>query len=333
MNINIWTTNKCNLNCTYCYEKSNRQKGTDNTTIMTTNNVIKWISSIANKYESINFHGGEPLLNYKIIIYITDFLKKKEILPKKMGMTTNGTVWNEELKRYFQKYRDLYMYDMSISIDGTEKSHNTTRIALDHTNSYKEMIETKKELMNIFPYLRARMTVTTDNVTNLYENVRHVAELGFNSIAPVLDIYDKSWNEDGMACLKEEMLKIIDYWRKNKYINIAFINEILYRRPKSKCQFSYNISVEGDIYPCIDAVGREEFCIGNVRDGIRTGIVNELYHMVDSDYEFCKSCTNVRYCDNNRCKFINYVVEKSNDIPSKVGCRFEALKYEVSKYL
>lgn len=333
MNVNIWTTTNCNLDCTYCYEKSNRQKGTDSLTDLTSKDIIKWISSNANQYESINFHGGEPLLNYKMIIYITDFLAEKEILPKKMGMTTNGTVWNDELKRYFQKYKDMYLYDMSISIDGTEKSHNAARIAFDHTGSYKKMRETEKELITIFPNLRARMTVTTDNVKNLYENVRHVAELGFISIAPVLDIYDKSWDEDGMACLKEEMLKIIDYWKKNKQINIAFINDILYRRPKGKCQFSYNISVTGDIYPCIDAVGIEEYCIGNVRDGIKTDKVVGLHNMVDSDYEFCKACTNVRYCENNRCKFINYVVEKTKDIPSRVGCRFEALKFEASKYL
>ena len=65
---NIWVTKKCNLKCSYCYEgieKENRELAVDKIPA-----VIEFIQQMgkSEEYITVNFHGGEPLLNTKVII-------------------------------------------------------------------------------------------------------------------------------------------------------------------------------------------------------------------------------------------------------------------------
>lgn len=334
MSVTIWTTTNCNLKCKYCYEIKNKQRNLSSKIYyIDVYKLLGWIRKNELGKDRIMFHGGEPLLKFSTIKKVTEYLSKKKQLPERMGLTTNGMVWNIEIEQFFQKYKTLFEKDMSISIDGTEDMHNKCRRTLSNTRSYNKVIETQKKLINIFPELRARMTITPDYIDNFYDGIRNLVELGFKSISASLDDYDGTWTEEHMFILKEQLIKVIEFWKVNQNLRLPFIESIRYRRPKGKCKFSYNIYPNGDIYPCAAVTGMYDFCIGNVVKGLDFEKINKIRQKLNVEYDVCKSCNNIKYCIHNRCQLVNYTLTNNYTFPNILGCRIERIKFELEEYL
>ncbi len=334
MGVTIWTTTDCNLQCEYCYElKSEQRNNLSKKTYMQVSQILEWLKKNDLGKDRIIFHGGEPLLRFSVIKEITESLNEKNRLPQRMGLTTNGTIWNDEIECFFAKYRFLFQEDMSISIDGTEHMHDRFRKTVSGDGSYKKVLATQKKMIKIFPQLRVRMTITPDDLEHLCEGIKSLADLGFQTISADLDYYDQRWSENHMQILKEQVIQIIEFWKSNPHLRLPFVDSIRYRRSKGKCIFSYNIYPNGDIYPCIAVTGVEDFCIGNVIDGFDCKKIEELKEKLSQEYQLCKTCNNKKFCVHNRCKFVNYVLNDSFDLPSFLGCRIENLKLELEQYL
>ena len=101
--MNIWLTTLCNLKCKYCYEK-NIVKKHNNMTYKIAEEVLEYIEENFKQLYKVNFHGGEPFLNFEIMKYLTENLVSKNANIQ-IGFTTNGTVWNEDIKKFLIKYR------------------------------------------------------------------------------------------------------------------------------------------------------------------------------------------------------------------------------------
>jgi len=115
----------CNLKCEYCYLRDKLDKKTfmDRETCR---RAIDLFYQHADKYVHINFYGGEPLLNFDIIKYATEYAVKTAggygISPS-FGFVTNGTICNDEILNHLTKYKFL----ISISLDGPAEIHNRFR--------------------------------------------------------------------------------------------------------------------------------------------------------------------------------------------------------------
>lgn len=75
MTYSIWITANCNMKCLYCYEGEKKSNAS-----MNLEKADATISFIIGKFESINdneliinFHGGEPFLNFDIMPLINIF--------------------------------------------------------------------------------------------------------------------------------------------------------------------------------------------------------------------------------------------------------------------
>ena len=69
MFVNLWVTTNCNFSCKYCYEGENKKN--DILQKETVDNLILHIKNELSENEDIivEFHGGEPLLNFELIKY------------------------------------------------------------------------------------------------------------------------------------------------------------------------------------------------------------------------------------------------------------------------
>ena len=76
MKVVILPTTNCNARCQYCIGKNNKS---ENMSIETAEQSVKYIVDIAQNYESIRYdwYGGEPLIKEDIITYICEEVKKK----------------------------------------------------------------------------------------------------------------------------------------------------------------------------------------------------------------------------------------------------------------
>lgn len=332
MEYTIWLTEKCNMNCKYCYENTNRDtKGLRRELdLKTADKIISFI--ICNDCERVVFHGGEPLLNFNILEYITHELVS--VCPDvRLSLTTNGTIWDERIENYFKKYKRNYQYGLSVSLDGDEYVHNLNRIFCDKKGTFTTVINTIKELNYIIEGVRARITISPDTVEYLGESVSFILSLGVKTVSHAYDVYDARWDDKLINIAYEQTIEIIKAYSDEKNLYISLIDELRERKPLARCGLAYNIDVCGEIYPCIDSMGDREMVIGNVHIGIDKEKVERLKEIVCLDSQFCSECSNKKYCIGNRCKFFNKNYNGDWYKPIAAECAFERVKNEAAKYI
>lgn len=122
-------TNRCNLSCDYCFvktiynseERSSLQCSSRNTTMSfeTAKTAIEKMLEVmrknGNKELYIEFFGGEPLLNWRVISRIMDTFKNgcDGDVAIKYSVTTNGLLLTSEMAKIFKKYNAT----VTVSID------------------------------------------------------------------------------------------------------------------------------------------------------------------------------------------------------------------------
>ena len=117
--------NICNLHCTHCYWWLNRKEGNNDLT------AEQWREIIRHNFKKqhifvVTLVGGEPTMRPEIIQIFC------EEMPRRVCVVTNGTY-------PLKSFEDLYFY--WISLDGTEKTHDSIR----GVGSYAK---TKQNVMN-----------------------------------------------------------------------------------------------------------------------------------------------------------------------------------------
>lgn len=337
MKFTIFVTQKCNLRCKYCYEGDS--KINKDMTFDIADKTVKFISNKVNESSDneplyIVFHGGEPLLNFKIIKYIyasiLETVKDKEII---FDMTTNGTLMNDEIMSFIKDN----INNISISIDGNQESHDLNRVFADGRGSYEKVITNAKKLLANNIDVRIRMTYSSNSVDKLCENIYSIADCGFTEIVPVVDYYDDNWNKNHINILNEEISKIID--RKKLYPdnNISLIELDVLNTKKGDCfggVVSYAIDIFGNIYPCTISISNKDFIIGNVNDTqLDVKKIYELCKINASDNKKCLGCNRYEFCEGTRCKIINKQITGDYDIPPAIICASQSIAVKTTRKL
>ena len=166
----IHVTKECNMNCLYCYEK-------DKTSTYTWEEVKGFIDAILENRTSntfgIEFLGGEPMLAWEHIRKAYEYLESfGDLNIDFYGITTNGTIMNEEIADYLSKNKKIYW---AVSLDG-HKYANQLRVFKDNDkNSYDAVIKNlelvKKAGVDNYG---AHMVIHPYNVGYIYDSMSHL---------------------------------------------------------------------------------------------------------------------------------------------------------------
>lgn len=322
--INVWLTYECNYVCTYCYER-------DITTSSHMNEYTasKFVEFVKTYYDRtaelcVNFHGGEPLLNYGVLKYIIEELKKTN--PNIIfGLTTNGSLLDEESIVFLS---ENCTYNLSISIDGLENSHHLNRKSKNGVNEYDKIMLNAIKLKHNSKSLRIRMTINKMTIDKIYENIKYLYDKGFDLIAPALDFTESKWSEDEYQLIKDQFEKVKIY-EKEICINdgIYWANPIF--KELSKCHVGdsyFNIAPDGTFYPCTFVCGEKELRIGSLDIGFdqnKIKRINEISSRVVND---CVGCSAYNCCTTTRCKLMNYSLTKDYFAPCESVCTIMRVK-------
>lgn len=136
----FYATSKCNLRCNHCFLSGRLGQGTD----LTLDEIEKIFNNIHN-IKRLSITGGEPFLRSDLLQIIEIILSEHEI--RYFTITTNGILTKEIIetaKNIPKKYKKT-LFEIVVSLDGFEKTHNEIR----NTNSYKKSVRTIKELKRI----------------------------------------------------------------------------------------------------------------------------------------------------------------------------------------
>lgn len=174
--LRIRITNKCNLKCSFCYQKESLN--TNLTDELSLNEWKKIISSLP-KWTIIDITGGEPFIanNFKEIL--------KLLLDRghKVSITTNGFQVSNEIIEFLVENK---LYYLMVSVDGDREFHNKVR---GNSKSYDSALEfikkvntQKKKLHSKLPHICIKSTVLGENSEKLIElNKKELSNLDISS--------------------------------------------------------------------------------------------------------------------------------------------------------
>ncbi|MCQ2465873.1 MAG: radical SAM protein [Oscillospiraceae bacterium] len=279
----ISITNRCNLNCSYCYEK---KLNTDFGIISdeTADAVIRFIKERGTA-SVVYFFGGEPLLGKEIIKKLTHGIHACEYV-----ITTNGTLLDED----FIKFCSENNVRINVSHDGRDCSSRGIKA--------EDLNEKIRLLQKYQPEVLAALVYTEETLDSLPDNIRYFRDLGIKTVSAVLEESTCPSDIEGFG---DRMLKA---WREVSVINgidIIELNQkavrILNGTPK-KCTFCHRkmyINWDGNIYPCLQFQNRAEYRCGNVYDGLDYTEAERNHPDYSGFPEKCAECEVSRFCDNS----------------------------------
>lgn len=338
----------CNLRCRYCFA-STGDFGTSRT-LMTAETGFKAIDFLIERSGTrrnleVDFFGGEPLLNFEVVKQIVKYALEKEKTANKnfrFTLTTNAVLLNEEHKKFINEY----MGNIVLSIDGRPEVNDKMRFRADGRGTYGDILPKIKDMAdsrNQDGYY-VRGTFTRENL-DFSKDVLHLADLGFKqiSVEPVVAAKDSGFDlrqEDLPELFHEYESLVLEYVNRRKdsrWFNFFhFMMDLdhgpcLVKRTKgcgSGCEY-LAVTPEGDLYPCHQFVGMDEFKMGNVNNGLE--INNDIHDLFVRENIYskpdCKQCWAKFFCSGG-CAANAWQFNNSLSKPYSIGCELEKKRVE-----
>ncbi|NBH26534.1 thioether cross-link-forming SCIFF peptide maturase [Lachnospiraceae bacterium] len=337
----------CNLACRYCFAEEGEYHG--RRALMSYEVGKKALDFlVANSGKRVNlevdFFGGEPLLNWQVVKDLVAYgrsLEEPNHKKFRFTLTTNGILLDDEILEFANKE----MANLVLSIDGRKEIHDLMRPYRGGQGSYDKVVPIFRKAaesrgqMNYY----VRGTFTRNNL-DFSKDVMHLADLGFEqiSVEPVV-----ASPEDDYALREEDIPALLE-----EYDRLAA--ELLNRRKEGKGVnfFHFMIDLEGgpcvakrlsgcgsgteylavtpwgDLYPCHQFVGKEEFLMGNVFEGIaRTDIRDEFKTCNVYAKEKCRNCFARFYCSGG-CAANSYNFHGHINDAYDLGCELQRKRIE-----
>lgn len=248
--VTLIITQKCNLNCIYCYEEfKSAQTMSLSTAILILNKELEL--SDGTDFVEINLFGGEPFLAFELIKNITNYLLSHKYSKKwKLSTITNGTLIHGETQEWLLKHIDCF--ECVLSLDGNPKMQNINR----NNSFYKIDINFFKKL---YPNMFIKMTVSKETLRDLSSGVIYCHENGLN-VANNL-AYGIDWNDQDIEILSKELEILIQYYLDNPHIeecsmlHLPYIEMFTYRNHKCRncnagTKYLKAYDIDGKEYPC-----------------------------------------------------------------------------------
>ena len=120
-------TLRCNETCVYCHaSRANMDQVQTDMSKETAEKVVDMILDCTNPFVTIEFQGGEPLVNFEVVKHTIEYaLRRNETVGKRLEFTmvSNLSLMDEDKLDYLMKHR----VQLCTSIDGPEKLHNSQR--------------------------------------------------------------------------------------------------------------------------------------------------------------------------------------------------------------
>ena len=312
----LHVAHSCNLNCSYCFASQGKYHG--ERAIMSFEvgkQALDFLiaNSGTRRNLEVDFFGGEPLMNWDVVKELVAYARTQEKIHNKnfrFTLTTNGMLIDDEVIEFANKE----MSNVVLSLDGRKEIHDLTRVDYAGNGSYEKIVPKFKKLVDARGgqgyYMRGTFTHANPDFT---KDVFHMADLGFTelSMEPVVGAPDdpSALTSEDLEIVKEqyeilakEMIK-----RKKEGRGFTFYHYMIdltggpciYKRISGCGSGTEYMAVTpwGDLYPCHQFVGEEEYKLGDVWNGVTKESVREEFRSCNAySREECKDCWAKLYC-------------------------------------
>ena len=307
-NLVLSLTGQCNFACRYCYAAEHNKEMMSVETALAAVNLA--VSSLPQGEKFIiQFSGGEPLLNFKVMHAVVGYVHKNNV-PAILQIQTNGSLLTDPIAQYLFKNKVA----IGVSLDGKPNINDKLRLTKDGKGATNLILQGLEVLKRNNIACGITCVVTADNVNELAGIVEMAYFLG-NVRRIGFDLLRGQGRGRGLVPpTEEEMAQAMEqvYWR-NKVLSKMVGYEIKIaqqERAKLACDqecrefghcYAMNgeaafVEASGKIYACSSLIGDEDFYIGNVTDGLDNALVEKVSKKISSSMQFCKECSYFRQC-------------------------------------
>ena len=336
----------CNLACQYCFAEEGEYHG--RRALMSYEVGKKALdflvaNSGSRRNLEVDFFGGEPLMNWKVVKELVAYgreLEKQYDKHFRFTLTTNGVLLNEEVQEFVNREMD----NVVLSLDGRKEVNDRMRPFRNGKGSYDLIVPKFQKLAesrNQEKYY-IRGTFTRNNL-DFSNDIMHFADLGFKqmSIEPVVG--DES---DPYAIREEDIPKIMEEYDK--------LAKMMIEREKEGKGFNFfhfmidlnggpcvakrlsgcgsgteylAVTPWGDLYPCHQFVGQDDFLMGNVDDGIVKPEIADDFRSNVYSKDKCRNCFAKFYCSGG-CMANSYNFHGTIHDTYEIGCEMQRKRVE-----
>lgn len=306
----------CNLNCSYCFASQGKYQGERALmSLEVGKRAIDYLveNSGTRRNLEVDFFGGEPLMNWDVIKAVVAYarsIEKEKNKNFRFTLTTNGVLINDEVIEFANKE----MSNVVLSLDGRKEIHDLTRVDYAGKGSYDDIVPKFKKLVeargNKNYYIRGTFTHANPDFT---KDVFHIADLGFTELSMEPVVCDPT---DPMALTKEDLVIVKEHYeilakemlkRKKEGRGFTFYHYMIdltegpciYKRISGCGSGTEYMAVTpwGDLYPCHQFVGEEEYKLGDIWKGITVEEKREEFKSCNAyARKDCESCWAKLYC-------------------------------------
>lgn len=336
----------CNLRCKYCFAGTG-DFGHDRS-LMSKEVGEKAVDFIIagsgrRKHCEIDFFGGEPLMNMPVVKHVVDYVRKREKETGKefkLTLTTNGVLLHDENIKYLNDNN----ISLVLSLDGRKAVHDNMRPDVAGKGSYEKILANFKKAVaareNENYFLRG--TFTAYNL-DFAADVLDMAEQGFDllSVEPVVaKECNYAIEEKHLPRLFAEYEKLAKVFLERKvqgkgffffHFNVDINNGPCVAKRLSGCGAGHEyfaVAPDGSLYPCHQFVGREQYLLGNLTDGVTNKDIPQYFrqsHVLNKPE--CSECWARFYCSGGchaNADLFNGDIRK----PYKIGCELQKKRLE-----
>jgi uncharacterized protein len=313
-------TERCNLNCSYCYlPASQRQHGKD----MTPARVLEALARLADYFKGILpsdvrpqvvFHGSEPLLARDALFQGIEAFGDKF----RFGVQTNATLLDQEAEDFLVS-RGV---SIGLSLDGaTARVADCTRHTWGGSGVFDQVVNILERLAN-YPGLNVITTITRENLEDLsaivdFLHERRVKNALFNpvrgtqpggralmpegealaahffaALERTAHLYDQTGHKMVVGNFANLLLGLVAPGARRLMCDISPCGG-------GRCFFA--VASTGQVVPCSEFLGFPEFSGGNLFDDPLPEILDSdpfrrMKTRLVEDIDYCKRCAVRHYC-------------------------------------
>lgn len=302
--LEIHLSDRCNLDCDYCFVNRNRAPG-KTLNFLQVKKAIDIFLALPPKHKTVTFTTSEPFMNFWLYKKSVNYLLNKKKSGQKIQIvtTTNGLLVGKQAAEFvYDKIDDKDFY-FNVSLDGVKETHNKHRKIKNAPNvstfekSWKNFCQLPKSKVRI------STIITPDQVDFLEQNVNFFFSNGFLN----LDLFPQMfylWSADELKRLKNNLINLIKKLnrRRDHHYNLRLLNRLWGASHYAKLL----LGPDANFYLCewvlpLTLKEREKYLIGDVNSGIKLRQRHRLFlqlflEMAQATNNKCLKCRYRAFC-------------------------------------
>ena len=335
----------CNLRCEYCFAQTGDFGG--ERCIMppeTGRRAIDFLIENSANRENIelDFFGGEPLMAWDTVVETVRYARSVEKNHGKkfrFTITTNGLLLDDDKIDFINRE----MVNVVLSLDGRKDVTDRIRKTLNGKSAYDVIVPKFQKLVQSRGdqdyYVRATFTKYNLDFT---DDVIHLRELGFEQLSaePVVTDINEPYaiTESDLPRVFSEYDRLCEVMmnrEKDKFNFFHFMVDLdqgpcaIKRLRGCGCGNDYvAIDPNGNIYPCHQFVGIDDWKMGNLYDGSFDNDIKSIFaatHVYSK--QGCRDCWAKFFCSGG-CNANSFIYEGDVKKPHKLSCEMQKKRLE-----